>query len=644
VLAEEPDLSPREATIKSMDEINIALIAIATVLSAVFLPMAFFGGSTGVIYRQFSITIVSSMILSVLVALILSPALAASLLKRPDQHARSNGHLVIRKAHDYGERFNAWFGRTVERYRNGVAHMIARMGWAMIAFGLIFALLVILFFRLPTSFLPTEDQGFAQLQFTLPPGATQDRTMAVAKAIEAYFMGKEKNNIQAIYTVIGGNQQGQGQNAGRGFLSLNPWDQRKGSQNSAQAITRRATKELGGQLRDAEFYALNPPPVRGLGQASGFTMELLNSGGLSREQFAAERDQLLAQARADPVMATVRQNVLPNGPTLAVNIDQDKVGALGLSQDDVNTTLATAWGGDYVNDFVDRGRVKRVYVQGDAQFRARPEDIGDWYVRNASGTMSPFSAFSTQAWGQAASTLTRFNGSPSFEIQGDAASGQSTGTAMNHAAAIAAKLPGTSVAWSGISYQEQLSGGQAPMLYAVSLLVIFLCLAALYESWSIPFAVMLVMPLGLVGAVLAVTLRGLQNDIFFQVGLLTTMGLSAKNAILIVEFAEQAERQGAKPLDAALEAARIRLRPILMTSLAFMFGVLPLAISTGAGAQSRIEIGTAVIGGMLTATALAIFFVPMFFVLVRKLFKEHEPTAEEGPQPPGDSEPEPEAA
>ena len=629
VMEEEPDLSPREATIKSMGEINVALIAIALVLSAVFLPMAFFGGSTGVIYRQFSITIVSSMVLSVLVALIVSPALAASLLKRPDKEARANGNLLVRRAHEYGDRFNDWFIRTSNRYRAAVAWMIERMMKAMLVFGLVVILLVVLFLHLPTSFLPIEDQGFAQLQYTLPPGATQDRTLEVAKRIEAYFLGPQKADTAAIFTVIGANQAGNGQNVGRGFLPLKPWDERKGAEHSAQAITRRATKELGRQLRDAEFFALNPPPVRGLGQSSGFTMELLNTGGLSRTEFRSRLDDLLAQARSDPALAAVRMNSLPDQPALSIDIDSEKVGALGISQNDVDTTLSTAWGGTYVNDFVDRGRVKRVYVQGDAPFRARPEDIGQWHVRNSAGTMTAFSAFAHEGWRTTPNVLTRFNGSPSFEIQGQAAPGKSSGDAMNHIAAIAARMPGVSVAWAGISYQERLSGGQAPILYGLSLLVVFLCLAALYESWSIPCAVMLVMPLGLMGATLAVMLRGLENDIYFQVGLLTTMGLSAKNAILIVEFAEQAEHHGKSPLEAALEAARIRLRPIVMTSLAFMFGVFPLVIASGAGARSRIEIGTAVVGGMLTATALAIFYIPMFFVLVRKIFRKQSLTPEE---------------
>jgi len=529
----------------------------------------------------------------------------------------------VRKAHEYGDRFNDWFARMSEGYRAGVAWLIDRMLGAMIVFGLVIGLLVILFVKLPTSFLPTEDQGFAQLQFTLPPGATQDRTLAVAKKIEAYFLGPEKADTAAIFTVIGSNQAGNGQNVGRGFLPLKPWDERKGSEHSAQSITQRATKQLGAQLRDAEFFALNPPPVRGLGQSSGFTMELLNTGGLSREEFRQRLNDLLAAARGDPTLTAIRTNTLPDQPSLSIDIDSEKVGALGISQSDVDATLSTAWGGTYVNDFVDRGRVKRVYVQGDASFRARPEDIGQWFVRNTSGTMTPFSSFAREGWSTTPNVLTRFNGSPSYEIQGQASPGNSSGDAMNRIAELAAQLPGVSVAWAGISYQERISGGQAPILYGLSLLVIFLCLAALYESWSIPFAVMLVMPLGLIGAALAVTLRGLENDIYFQVGLLTTMGLSAKNAILIVEFAEQAEKQGKKPLEAALEAARIRLRPILMTSLAFIFGVLPLAISTGAGARSRVEIGTAVIGGMLTATALAIFYIPLFFVFVRRLFRSH---------------------
>lgn len=629
VMAEEPGISAREATIKSMDQVQTALIAIALVLSAVFLPMAFFGGSVGVIYRQFSITIVSSMVLSVLVALVLSPALAAQLLQRPGEEHHS-GNLLDRSLSKFGGWFNHWFARNSDRYHNGVKWLISKMGLAMLVYAGLVAILVVVFLHLPTSFLPAEDQGTAQLQYTLPPGATMGRTLEAVKEVEKYFLTKEKDNVTAVYAVLGQSNQGAGQNAGRGFIAFTPWDDRKGSQNTAAAITQRATRAIGSRLRDAQFFALNPPAVRGLGQSSGFTMELLNSGGLSRQQFKAEMQQLLAEAKDDPLLTGVRQNSLDDTPTLSIDIDEQKVGALGVSQAEVDQTLTTAWGGDYVNDFVDRGRVKRVFVQGDAAYRSRPEDLSNWYVRSSTGEMAPFSSFAKIHWAQAPSALGRFNGVSNYEIQGDAAVGRSSGEAMDHIAAIAAKLPGTSIAWSGLSFQERLSGGQAPFLYAISLLVVFLCLAALYESWSVPLSVMMVIPLGLLGAALAVAMRGLSNDVYFQVGLLTTMGLSAKNAILIVEFAEAAEQRGAKPLEAALQAARLRLRPIIMTSLAFVFGVFPLAIATGAGAQSRIAIGTAVIGGMLTATAIAIFYVPMFFVLVRRIFPNRHAEAGAG--------------
>ncbi len=618
ILHEEPDLTPREATIKSMDQVQMALIAIALVLSAVSLPMAFFGGSVGVIYRQFSITIVSSMALSVLVALTLSPALAAVLLRRASPE-RQSGNRIARFAHHFGERFNTWFARSAERYQRGVKAVMAHARVAMIVYAALVAVLAVVFLRLPTSFLPAEDQGGAQLQYTLPPGATQARTMAAVQAIERYFLGQEKADIGDIFMILGQGPAGAGQNTGRGFIHLKPWDERPGKDHTAQALTHRATMALGS-LRDVQFFALNPPPVRGLGQSSGFTMELENTGGLSRADFKARKDQLVAEAKKDPVLTSVRENSLADNPTLNVNIDAEKAGALGLSQAEVDTTLTAAWGGDYVGDFVDRGRVKRVYVQGDAPYRSKPEDLGSWFVRSAAGGMAPFSSFARSSWGQAPATLLRFNGLPDYEIQGDAVEGRSTGEAMDHMAAIAAKLSGVSVEWSGLSFQERLSGGQAPLLYGVSLLVVFLCLAALYESWSVPLSVLLVIPLGLLGAALAVAARGLSNDVYFQVGLLTTMGLSAKNAILIVEFAEAAEKRGLTSYEAAIEAARLRLRPILMTSFAFIFGVLPLAVSTGAGAQSRIAIGTAVIGGMLTATMLAIFFVPMFFVFVRRIF------------------------
>ena len=612
VMREQPGISARDATVQSMGEIQTALIAIAVVLSAVFLPMAFFGGSVGEIYRQFSITMVSAMVLSMVVALVLTPALAATLLKPGHAEVAHPGRL-----RRWGQGFLNWFERTAERYRVAVERLLNHVGITMVAWVLLIGVFAVVFLNLPTSFLPSEDQGRAGLQFTLPPGATTPRTLEAAREIEKYFLEEDGDNVSLVFTVVGAGQAGAGQNAGRGFIALAPWDERKGKENSAGAVTQRATRELA-RLRDVEFFALNPPPVRGLGQSSGFSLQLLNNGTLSVQEFQAARDKLIAAARSEPLLANVRTNTLEDAPTLSVDIDQEKVGALGLSQRDVDATLTAAWAGDYVNDFIDRGRVKRVYVQGDAQFRSRPEDLADWFVRNNAGEMAPFSAFARTSWGQSPSTLSRFNGLGAYEIQGSAAEGQSTGEAMERMEELARDLPGTSVAWSGLSYQERLSSGQAPLLYALSLLVVFLCLAALYESWSIPVSVLMVVPLGLLGAALAVWFRGLDNDVYFQVGLLTTMGLAAKNAILIVEFAEQAEKAGKSARDAAIEAARLRLRPILMTSLAFIFGVLPLAIATGAGAASRIAIGTAVIGGMITGTLLAIFFVPAFFVVVRR--------------------------
>jgi multidrug efflux pump len=628
LMEENPELGPREATIQSMDEISIALIAIALVLSAVFLPMAFFGGSTGVIYRQFSLTMVSAMILSVLVALILSPALTATLLKQKghgDAQDSWAGRRFPRATHAVtraGAKFNEVFEKGVDRYTNAVKAVVGRKWLFLLLYVATVALLAVLFVRLPTGFLPTEDQGIAVVQFQLPAGATQGRTFALQKQVEDYYYRTEGANIQTMFTVSGGGGGGvSGQNTGQGFVALAPWENRKGAENGADAITGRASAAFQG-FRDAQVYSLVPPAVRGLGQSNGFTMELQNSGQLSQAEFAAARDKLLAEARADPQLASIRLTELPDVATLKVDMDQQKLAALGLTQTAVNSTLSTAWGGSYVNDFVDRGRVKRVYVQGDAQFRAAPSDLSQWFVRGSNGQMAPFSSFARISWSQAPTTLSRFNGTSSYEIQGTGGPGVSSGTAMERIAALAAEIPGTSVAWAGLSYQERLSSGQAPILYGLSLLVVFLCLAALYESWTIPVAVMLIIPLGLVGAILAVTLRGLINDVYLQIGLLTTMGLAAKNAILMIEFAEQEERKGAHVLDAALAAAKIRLRPILMTSFAFILGVLPLAISTGAGANSRIAIGTAVIGGMLTATVLAIFYIPLFFVLVRRGTRE----------------------
>jgi multidrug efflux pump len=591
--------------------------------------MAFFGGSTGVIYRQFSVTIVAAMVLSVLVALILSPALTATLLKQKKRDGEGAKNWFERRLPGptrlvvgAGRRFNLAFDDASDRYQRSVRSVLGRKGLFLAIYAGVVVLLALLFVRLPTGFLPIEDQGSALLQFRLPAGATQGRTSEVQRQVERYFTENEGANVKTMFTVSGGGGGGvNGQNTGQGFLNFTDWKDRKGKANGADAIVARAASALA-HVRDAQVFALVPPAIRGLGQSDGFTMELLNASGMSQADFNAARDTLLAAANRDPSLKAVRLSELPDVATFKVDTDAQKLAALGLTQADVNTTLSTAWGGRYVNDFVDRGRVKRVYVQGDAPYRAEPSDLGAWFVRGSSGQMAPFSSFATTSWSQAPTTMSRFNGISSFEFQGSAADGGSSGQAMVRMQELAAEIPGTTIAWSGLSYQERLSSGQAPLLYGLSLLVVFLCLAALYESWSIPVAVLLVVPLGLVGAVVAVTLRGLVNDVYLQIGLLTTMGLAAKNAILIVEFAEQAERRGKPVLDAALEAAKIRLRPILMTSLAFIFGVLPLAISTGAGANSRIAIGTSVIGGMLTATILAIFYIPLFFILVRRGWRE----------------------
>jgi len=623
ILEENPELTPREATIMSMGQIQMALVAIALILSAVFLPMVFFGGSTGVIYRQFSATIVSAMVLSVFVAMTLSPAIAAGVLKRNHADPRETGigkrlprlgNFLAR----FRERFNRGFDRLRDWYVHSVIYVVDRKWRFLGGYALVGVLLALMFARLPTGFLPTEDQGAMQIQFRLPAGATLERTKEMQLAVENYLMsGPDKKNFKTYFIVAGGGQGATGQNAGQSFINLADFEDRPGAENSADEIVQRARSAFGG-YRDAQVFAQVPPAIRGLGQAGGFSMQLQNSSGMPQERFEEARDRLLDLAQSEPALQQVRLSELPDVSTLRVNMNQERISALGLNTADVNSTLSAAWGGRYVNDFIDRGRVKRVFVQGDAPFRARPEDIDQWSVRNIQGEMVPFSSFAQTGWSVAPVSLSRFQGLQSYEFQGQPAPGRSTGDAMAAIEGLASQIPGVVVAWSGQSYEERLSAGQAPLLYAISLLVVFLCLAALYESWSVPLAVILVVPLGLVGAIFAVTLRGLQNDVYLQIGLLTTMGLAAKNAILMVEFAERAERQGKRVIEAALEAARIRLRPILMTSFAFIFGVLPLAISTGAGANSRIAIGTSVIGGMLTATILAIFYIPLFFVLVRR--------------------------
>ena len=612
VMSEE-GLSPKEATRKSMGQITGALVGIALVLSAVFVPMAFFGGSTGVIYRQFSITIVSAMALSVLVAMVLTPALCATLLKPVEK-----GHHVSDKG------FFGWFNRRFDQATNGyqgvVGRMLKKRGRHLIVYGGIVIAMGVLFMRLPTAFLPEEDQGILFAQIQLPAGATQERTLKVVERVEQHFLQNEQDNVASIFTVAGFSFAGQGENMAIGFVQLKDWSERKGAAQSVQAVAGRAMGAFM-QFKDAMAFAFAPPAVIELGNATGFSVYLQDRGGVGHEALMQARNQFLGMAAQHPDLADVRPNGLEDSPQLKLVIDQAKAGSMGVSVSDINAVLSTAWGSAYVDDFIDRGRVKKIYLQSDAAHRMQPEDLNQWRVRNSAGQMVPFSAFGEARWELGSPRLERYNGLAAVEIAGAAAAGKSSGDAMKAVEEIAAKLPaGVGISWTGLSYQERLSGSQAPALYAISLLVVFLCLAALYESWSIPFAVMLVVPLGVIGALLAAGMRGLSNDVYFQVGLLTTIGLSAKNAILIVEFAKEQMEQGKELIEATLEAVRLRLRPILMTSLAFALGVLPLAIANGAGSGSQNAIGTGVLGGMIAATVLGIFFVPVFFVAVRKLF------------------------
>ncbi|MDM7345608.1 efflux RND transporter permease subunit [Klebsiella pneumoniae] len=609
----EEGLSPREATRKSMGQIQGALVGIAMVLSAVFVPMAFFGGTTGAIYRQFSITIVAAMVLSVLVAMILTPALCATLLKpvKPGESHERKGFFGW---------FNRTFNRSASRYETFVGKILHRSLRWMLIYVLLLGGMVFLFLHLPTSFLPLEDRGMFTTSVQLPSGSTQQQTLKVVQKAEDYFLNNEKQNVESVFATVGSGPGGNGQNVARMFVRLKDWDQRDPQTGTSFAIIERATKAFN-QINEARVIASSPPAISGLGSSAGFDMELEDHAGKGHDALMAARDTLLELAGKNPLLTRVRHNGLDDSPQLQVDIDQRKAQALGVSIDDINDTLQTAWGSSYVNDFMDRGRVKKVYVQAAAKYRMLPDDINLWYVRNSSGTMVPFSAFATSRWETGSPRLERYNGYSAVEIVGEAAPGISTGTAMDMMEKLAAQLPtGFGLEWTAMSYQERLSGAQAPALYAISLLVVFLCLAALYESWSVPFSVMLVVPLGVIGALLATWMRGLENDVYFQVGLLTVIGLSAKNAILIVEFANELNEKGQDLLSATLSACRQRLRPILMTSLAFIFGVLPMATSTGAGSGSQHAVGTGVMGGMISATVLAIFFVPLFFVLVRRRF------------------------
>jgi multidrug efflux pump len=614
VMSEE-GLSPKEATRKSMNEITGALIGIALVLAAVFVPMAFFGGSQGVIYRQFSITIVSAMALSVLVALVLTPALCATMLKPVEA-----GH------HDQKTGFFGWFNRSFNdmsgRYQGGVRKILGKSGRWMAIYAAIIVAMGLLFVRLPSAFLPEEDQGTMFTLVQLPAGAPEEKTLAVLDKVRDHFLVGEKDAVQSVFTVSGFSFAGAGQNAGLAFVRLKDFDVRKAANLKAQAVAGRAMGAFGAQFRDAMVFAIVPPAVSELGNSSGFDFQLQDVGGVGHETLMNARNMMLGMAAQDPNLVGVRPNGQDDTPQLKIEVDQAKAGALGLTTADINSALSAAWGGSYVNDFIDRGRVKKVYIQADAPYRMTPEDLNRWYVRNDVGQMVPFPAFATSSWTYGSPRLERYNGLSSVNLQGSPAPGKSSGDAIAAMETIAAKLPpGVGYEWTGLSAQELEAGNQAPALYAISILVVFLLLAALYESWSIPLAVIMVIPLGVIGALLATFARGLNNDIYFQVGLLTTMGLAAKNAILIVEFAKERYEHTGDLLESTLHAVRLRLRPIIMTSLAFVFGVLPLAISNGAGSGAQHAIGTGVIGGMISATLLAIFFVPLFFVVVEKIFK-----------------------
>jgi multidrug efflux pump len=613
VMAEE-GLSPREATRKSMEQITGALVGIALVLTAVFIPMAFFTGSTGVIYRQFSITIVSAMLLSIMVALIFTPALCATLLKPVEK-----GHQ--QKSRGVFGLFNRGFRATNRYYESGVKHILGRGFVYLVVYVIIVGGMAYLFTRVPSSFLPEEDQGILFVLVNTPPGATVNRTEAVLDDVRNYFLKNEKDSVSGVFTVAGFSFAGRGQSSGLAFVRLKDWSLRPGAEHRAQAIARRAMAHFA-TIQDALAFAFAPPAVIELGNATGFDFELLDRGGLGHNALMAARNQLLGLSSQQPLLMAVRPNGLNDEPEYKFDIDREKASAFGLTIADVNDTLSAAWGSEYVNDFIDRGRIKKVFTQGDFNSRMLPQDFNEWYVRNNAGQMVPFSAFATGSWVSGSPKLERYNGVPSVEIQGEPAPGVSTGQAMGVMESLAAQLPkGIAYEWTGVSYEEKRAGSQVGALYAISLVFVFLCLAALYESWSIPFAVMLVVPLGVFGAILATLWRGLSNDVFFQVGLLTTVGLSAKNAILIVEFAKENFEQGLDLVEATVRAAHQRLRPILMTSLAFVFGVMPLALSTGAGSGGQNAIGTGVIGGMIAATLLAIFFVPLFFVVMLRLFK-----------------------
>jgi multidrug efflux pump len=615
VMSEE-GLSPREATRKAMGQITGALVGVAVVLSAVFVPVAFSGGSVGAIYRQFSLTIVSAMLLSVFVALSLTPALCAVMLKPLDQ-----GGEASRKG--FFGAFNRGFEHGRDKYIGGVRHVIGRFGRWLLIYGALIVAVGVLFLRLPTGFLPDEDQGIAYVQVQTPPGATQGVTRDVLEEVSGYLRHDEGAAVDATFEIAGLNFAGRGQNQGLLFVHFRDWSVRKRADLKAQAVLARTAKHFAS-YKDAVVVPINPPSIPALGTASGFDLELEDRGGLGHEKLVQARDQLVALARQDPNLALVRPNGLNDNPTYKIDIDREKASAFGINLSDVDQTFSIAWGSKYVDNFLDTdGRIKKVYLQADVPFRMNPEDLHSLYVRNIKGSSVPFTSFATGSWSWGSPKLERYNGVSSVEIQGQAAPGQSTGQAMAEMQRLMKQLPaGIGYEWTGVSLQEQQSGSQAPFLYGLSILVVFLSLAALYESWTVPISVIMVVPLGVLGALAMASVLHLENDVFFQVGLLTTIGLSSKNAILIVEFARDLEAQGKSAIEAAIEAAHLRLRPILMTSLAFVLGVLPLAIASGAGSGSENAVGRGVIGGMLSATFLAPFLIPMFFlVITEKVFK-----------------------
>ncbi len=618
----EEDLSPKEATRKSMDQITGALVGIAVVLSTVFIPMAFFSGSAGAIYRQFSITIVSAMGLSVIVALILSPSLCATLLKQ---------HKGEKRRADTG--FFGWFNKYFNKGRDGYQKSASFIAGRAFRFFMVYIVLVGgmmgIFMQLPGSFLPNEDQGTMYLMVNTPPSSTAERTLESVKQVEDYFLEQQKDTVEHLFTVVGFSFAGSAQNAAFGFVGLKDWDERTQDDQSVFAIAQAAGGALY-QIKDAMAFAFFPPPIRELGNSSGFDFQLVDRSGIGHEALMNARNQLLGAAGQNPKLTSVRPNGLSDVPQFKIDIDSEKASALGLSLSDINRTLQIAWGSSYVNDFVDKGRIKRVYLQADAPHRMMPEDLNNWYVRNNTGEMVPFNTFSSAAWTYGSPKLERFNGNSSVNIQGSPAPGVSTGAAMEEIQKIVKTLPeGLGLEWYGLSYEERQTGAQAPALYALSVLIVFLCLAALYESWAVPFAVMLVVPLGILGAVVAAYIFGLPNDVYLQVALLTTVGLASKNAILIVEFAKDLREQGHSLMEAVSIAAKQRFRPIIMTSMAFMLGVTPLALASGAGAASQNAIGIAVMGGMAAATFLAIFFVPMFYVMVENIFHRGEKQSED---------------